>query len=380
MSLNVRVRVLSFAFVAFVAFTGCKHDEKGYQKPPTAVRVRKLEQQSTATSTRYSANIEPFSRVDLAFKVGGYVREIALVKGTEATPRAVQEGDKVTRGMVLARVREAEYLQKLAAGKAQLAEATAMREQSRLELDRVTRLVESKSVAPAQLDGAKASLDAASARADAARAQLQEAELAIDDTAIRAPIDGVVLKRSIEVGTLVGPGVVGFVLADTRSVKVVFGVPDIMVEKLEIGSGLGITTEALPGVELAGKITRVSPFADPKSRVFEIETTIPNPAQQLKVGMIASLKVPEGGALGKGKPVAVLPLNAIVRSRTDPSGFAVFVVQDEAAASVAKIRDVKLGDPVGNRILVTDGLQMGERVVVMGATLVADGEHVLVIP
>src|SRR4051812_34479969 len=113
-----------FALLALVplfglALVSCKHDE-AYTKPPTAVRVRKLEQQSTASSTRYSANIEPFSRVDLAFKVGGYVREIAQVKGTEAAPRPLQEGDVVTRGMVVAHVREAEYLQKLAASKAQV--------------------------------------------------------------------------------------------------------------------------------------------------------------------------------------------------------------------------------------------------------------------
>jgi multidrug efflux system membrane fusion protein len=368
----------SLLLVGALLVAACSHEES-YTKEPVAVRVRTLEQKAAAAATRYSANVEPFSRVDLAFKVGGYVREIAQVKGIDPAPRAVQEGDTVTRGTVLARVREAEYLQRVAAAKAQLAEAAAMKDQAQIELDRVKKLVESKSVAPAQLDGAKAQLDAASARSDAARAQLQEAELAVDDTAIRAPIDGVVLKRLIEVGTLVGPGTAGFAIADTRSVKVVFGVPDVTVEKLEMGKSVAITCEALPGQELEGRITRISPFADPKSRVFEVETTIANPKQELKVGMIASLKM-EGvtpAAGGGARLVTVLPLNAVVRSPKDPQGFAVYVVDDK---NVAHVRDVKLGDPMGNRILVTDGLVVGEKVIVQGATLVADGVSVQIIP
>ena len=232
---------------------GCKHDD-AYDKPRTAVRVKTLEQEANRGATRYSANIEPFSRVDLAFKVGGYVREIALVKGIDPSPRVVQEGDAVTKGTVLARVREAEFMQRLAAAKAQVAEANALREQARLELDRVTRLVDTKSIAPAQLDGAKAQIDAASARADGAQAQLQEAQLAVDDTGIRAPMDGVVLKRAIEVGSLVAPGSLGFVLADTRSVKVVFGAPDMMVEAAESRKERSPSPlEALPGDELAGR-------------------------------------------------------------------------------------------------------------------------------
>src|SRR5262249_51796739 len=67
--------------------------EETYTKAPIAVRVRTLEQKAAGGATRYSANVEPFSRVDLAFKVGGYVREIAQVKGVDPTPRLIQEGD-----------------------------------------------------------------------------------------------------------------------------------------------------------------------------------------------------------------------------------------------------------------------------------------------
>jgi multidrug efflux system membrane fusion protein len=161
-------------------------------------------------------------------------------------------------------------------------------------------------------------------------------------------------------------------------VKVVFGVPDVMVDRFELGSSLQITSEAFPGTVFTGRISRVSPYADPKSRVFEVEATIPNPKQTLKTGMIASLKVPEGAETGR-RAVVVLPLNAIVRPPHDPAGYGVFVVETQGK-SVAHARTVKLGELVGNGVLVQDGLKAGESVVVQGATLVADGEEVQVIP
>src|SRR5262249_55466551 len=112
-------------------------------------------------------------------------------------------------------------------------------------------------------------------------------------------------------------------------------------------------------------------------RVFEVEVTVPNPSGQLKAGMIAGLKVSDGS---KGAPAAVVPLSAVVRSPKDPNGFAVYVVSTEGANQVAHARHVALGDPPGNRILVTGGLGSGDKVVVRGATLIAEGEEVQVIP
>jgi RND family efflux transporter MFP subunit len=356
----------------------CKQADAAAEKSLTVVRVRPVEQQGGQTATRYSASLEPFAKVDLAFKVSGYVRDILEVKDLDGKLRVLQEGDLVAKDSILAHVREGDYLQRVAGAKAQLAEADALREQARLEGDRTQKLVASQSLAQSQLDNVKAQLDAANARVDAARAGLQEAQNAVDDTSLRTPLDGVVFKRAIEVGSLVSAGSLGFTIADTRSVKAVFGVPDVMVEKLQLGSELAITTEAVPGVEFKGRITRVSPSADPKSRVFEVETTIPNPKQALKVGMIASLKVEEAPV---GHPATVVPLNSVVRSPKDPNAFAVYIVTDAGGGKeVAHCREVTLGDPLGNRILVTSGLSPGDRVVVRGATLVSDGETVEVIP
>jgi multidrug efflux system membrane fusion protein len=356
-------------------FVACGAGGEVGQKSPTAVRVRAVERAAATGAARYSASINPASRVDVAFKVGGYVQDVARVRGVDGKPRLLQAGDRVTRGQELASVRKSDYAQKLAEARAALAEATASREQAQLDLDRVTRLLATQSAPKAEGDNARVRLDAAAARVEGARVRVDEAQTAVGDTAVRAPMDGVVMGRFVEVGSLAGPGTVAFSIADTQSVKVVFGVPDTVLETLRLGSSQSVTAEAFRGREFVGRITRIAPVADPKSRVFEVEVTLPNPKDELKAGMIASLKLGERAAAA---PVAVLPLTAVVRSPAHPGQFAVFVIDDKSGR--ARLREVALGEFLGNTIPIRTGLTDGERVVVMGATLLSDGEPVLVIP
>lgn len=364
-------------FALALALAACHRGEPTTARAPTPVRVRTVEQKTEAGGARYSGSIEPATRVDLAFKVGGYVRDLAQVKG-EGPPHKLQEGDWVKAGAVLAQVREADYDQKLAAANAAFAEASAAQKQAQLDFDRATKLAAQASISKAESDAMGARLEAAAARVEGAKARIAEARLALSDCTLRAPMDGVVLKRGVEVGTLVAPGTVAFILADTRAVKVVFGAPDKLVEKLRIGSDVAITVEAVQG-DFAAKVTRVAPSADLKSRVFDVEATIPNPTDRLKAGMIASLKV-TGTQGASAAPALVLPLTAVLRSPRDPRGFSVFVVDGEVGHEVVHLRDVKLGDVLGNAVFVEGGLKDGERVVAMGASLVTDGERIRVIP
>ena len=127
-------------------------------------------------------------------------------------------------------------------------------------------------------------------------AQVKEARIALEDTKLKAPTAALVLKRKVEVGDLVNSGTVGFTLANTEDVKVVFGISDLMLKHLKLGDQLAVTTEALRGRAFRGLVTAISPSADPKSRVFDVEITIPNPDQNLKVGMIAAVAVATGQA------------------------------------------------------------------------------------
>jgi RND family efflux transporter MFP subunit len=336
------------------------------------VRVQAVERSTSASGIRYSASVEPRTRVDLAFKAGGYIQQLADVGG-----RTIQDGDRATRGMVLARIRLADYEEKVKQARSQLAEAEAAQAQVKAAYDRATQLFQARSIPRPEYEQAQAAYDTVQARLAGARALVQEAENARAETALVSPINGVVLKRLVEVGSLVGPGTGGFVLADTSSVKVVFGAPDTMLKTLHVGAVQSVSSEAAAGRVFSGRITKIAPAADPRSRVFDVEITVPNPDSALKVGMVAVVHVGDTGSTAPA-PTLVVPLSAIVRAKSG-DGYAVYVVEDKDGKPVARLRNVTLGTMIGNQIEVADGIRAGERVVISGATIITDGDQVSLI-
>jgi len=365
---------LSLAAVAL----GCArtHADKAPARP---VRVESVRSEAAAAGLRYSASIQPREQVALAFKVGGYVREVRQVQGVDGRWRNLQQGDAVTRGLVLARVQSADYQERVNQARASLAEAEAGLIKARSDAARAESLYAAKAMTRPDYDSATANLAAATARVEGGRAALESAQISLRDASLVAPSDGVVLSRGIEVGTLAGVGTTGFTIADLTSVKAVFGVPDLVIPRARIGTSIKVTSEAFGPVEFPGQVTAVSPAADAQSRVFNVEVTIPNPKGHLKAGMIASVEVAPASLpdIAPGSPTVAV--SAVVKSR-HPGAFAVFVAEGTDEAAVARVRDVRLGRVSGNRVAIDSGLQVGDRVVVSGASLLTDGDPVRVIP
>lgn len=354
---------------------GCGHAETpAHQAIP--VRVSTATTLEESGGLRYSANIEAFTQVSLAFKSGGYVDRILDRKGADGRMRILQVGDRISQGETLAHVRESEYADKVNSAKAQVDQAQASYEKAKLDFDRASNLFKTDSYTKVQYDAAKAAFDSSAASIESARANWQQSKTALGDCSLQSPMTGWVLSRSIEVGALVGTGSPAFELADTHLVKAIFGVPDTKVSTIKLGATQTITTSSLLD-EFHGRITSVSPSADPKSRVFSVEVTIPNSDERLKPGMIATLTL---GGSNQEAPTTVVPLSAVVRSTQHADGFSVFVVADQGGKSIARERSVEIGDPQGNLISVTKGLKPSESVVVSGGTLVKDGDEIKAIP
>lgn len=354
---------------------GCRQ-EKAQEKQLTPVRVATVQTYDATNRVRYSATISPYTQVALAFKSGGYVQSILQVKGADGRMRDVNQGDWVAAGTVLATVRQSDYQNARNQARAQQAQAQANFDLAKQNYDRATSLYSTQSLTKPDYDSAVANFEAATAGLNNAKAQVAQAEIALADTEVKTPVSGWIQEQSVAVGNLVGASTVGFSIVDTHLVKAVFGVPDIGMGRVRLGAAQTITMEALPG-EFQGRITAISPSADPKSRVFSVEVTIPNPRNQLKVGMIATVTVAAGKLF---RPVLVVPLAAVVRSPEDPNGFAVYVVEEQDAKSFARMRKVQLSEAHGDAIGVTQGVNSGERVIANGATLVRDGEQVQIIP
>ena len=360
--------------VALTFLCGCQ-GSKPLPQPPQAVKVQMVSgSPESSGQTRYSAVVLPETQVPMLFRVPGYVTSLLRVKGGDGRLREVAEGDHVSRGTVLAQLRAAEYQDKFRQATAQHDAASAGAEKAKLDFERAERLFASQSLTKPEYDAARAQYDATKAQVRGAEALKAEANVALGDTRLVAPLSGEVVKKSIEVGSLVGSSTLAFVVADTDHVKIIVGVPDVVLPTLKLGQPVEITTEALPNRTFHARITRMASAADSKTRNFEVEIAIPNPDHALRAGMVASVELSAPGTQPAG-PLA--PLSAIVQ--TPGGGYGVFVVQSQNGGSVARFRAVELGEVYGNQIAVTKGVSAGDIIITTGASVLKDGQAVEVL-
>jgi len=362
--------------LAQVCMTTACRQASSAQKPLTPVRVSEVQTVDTGTSNTYSANIQPYQQVDLAFKSNGYLVSIKQVRDAGGKPRNIDQGDWVTKGTVLAVVQQDDYKERLQQATAQLDRAKANAERAKLSFDRMSVLYQAGAATKPDYDNANAQMLDTQAAVESAKASVSEAQIALGYCELRAPFDGFIVKRNVDVGQLVGPATNGFSIADVHSVKAVFGVPDTAMAHIRLGTPETVTTDSVPG-DFRGHITSISPAADPKSRVYSVEVSIPNPDNRLQSGMIASITILPGGL---AKRVTVVPLTAVVRSLDDPNGFAVFLTEGNGDTVTVRMQDVQVGATYGNLIAVERGLAPGARVVTTGATMIKNGEQVRIIP
>ena len=358
------------------------------------VQTATVEEVAVDITTHYSATIEPDTTVDMAFKVDGYVDSLLKVGG-----RNVQEGDFVTKGAVLASVRQSDYRAGLDASSAQalqaaeglqaatwqLSQVEAIYTKASLDAERATALYAEKAMTKPDYDAARAQLDSTRAQVEAAKknveaqrnllqsakAQERSATITFEDTALIAPMPAVVLDKRVELGTLVGRGTPVFRLGDLATVRLAFSVPDTLVIGLKLGAILPVHVDALPENSFQGRIREVAAAADPATRLYRVEVAIPNAKQRLKAGMMGKVSVPGT------QPAAVLPavpVTALLRSPSDPNAASVFVIEGGSGKTLARLRTIRLGQQfVGSRVTVLAGLKKSEPVVTGGKQNLVDG-------
>ncbi|HLH15597.1 MAG TPA: efflux RND transporter periplasmic adaptor subunit [Bryobacteraceae bacterium] len=392
-----------FLLAAPLCLAGC-HKAKEPEPSIQAVRAGVVQEIQPAPQEKYSVSIEPYQKVDLAFKSGGIVQRILQVRGADGRIRNVQAGDRVARNAELAQVRPLDYEHALEQAQAQLAQAEAQRARaeaelkaaranfttSEIEYTRANNLFREASLVKPQYDEAKGRFEAnaasVAAAEDAVRAAASGVEnaraleaqqrLSLRDTALRAPFAGWVAARNVDRGSVVNGTTIGYTIVDTHLVKAVFAVPDFKLTDIRRGQKQPVLLEPLQR-SAVGTVTSISPQADAQSRVFTVEVTLDNPREDIRPGMIGSLIL---GQTRGAKPRLVVPLAAVVRAPADPNGFAVFRLIWRGGKSYAAARAIGIGETFGDSIEVTRGLSRGDRIVTLGAALLRDGQQVSVIP
>jgi len=363
------------AIAALASLVGCRQESRIPSRPPTSVRLATVTRvQTSDDALRYSASIIPYAQVELAFRTSGYVTGVKQVMGADGRIRDIGTGDYVENGTVLAHVRLEDMENQVAQAQAQLDQAVAQHAQADQDFGRAKVLFLTQSLTKPDYDQSEQRFNSTLASVDNAKAALRQAELSLGDSDLKAPFSGFVLNRFIELGSLVSPSSAAFKIADISSAKATFGVPDYALSRVRLGQRLSIALQD-DVTPFVGRVTSISPSADPRDRVFAIEVTIANESGRLKPGMIASLGL--GESLRTSDPS--VPLSAIVPYPSEPGRFAVMVAQERAGKLTASLRAVQLGETHESSIAVV-GVQPGEKVIAVGAQLLTDGEAIEVVP
>lgn len=299
-----------------------------------------------------SALVERVQRPRDAEVVGSIQSELRTSISTRVMANIVEmrvaAGDTVHRGQVLVVLEDVGPRARIEQAKETLHAAQASRALADSEVRRMSPLLKSGATSQSQVDEWQSRL--ASANADVLRAQqeIREAEVALSDTKIVSPMDGLVIDRQAEPGEQATPGQPLLTLYDPSRLRMEASVGESYTGKLRIGQKTSVLVEAL-GEQRPGVVEEIVPAADPASRAFLVKIRIEDP-HGLYPGMYARMPVP----LGTEERIEI-PTAAI----RDVGQLALVEIIDNGQALR---RSVRLGRHYEDRVEVLSGLQPGQRV------------------
>jgi len=395
------------------------------QKDTQALRVtvHRVGTGTLTNSVSITGEIEALSSVDVVPKIPGRLERLRSPEG-----QLLEEGVVVRKGQVIAVIEHgaleaalhsakaallgakvqakpeviAATVQEARAGaaaaKAQLAELAANLRNLEREKDRMIRLceqgscteqlrdkavtayeagVESNRALEAQLKRAEANVALAEAQtrelAEAgvvqADAALKQAEVALSDATIEAPIDGVIGKKFTEEGDMVGPGKALVKIVQIDTVKVIGSITERYLSVLAPGkTPVEVSVDAYPLEEFGGVVYIVGVEVDRPTRTVRVEVRVANPEHRLRSGMFARMNV----IVGKRENVTVIPESAVLRQGDEVYAYVVNGTHARRSA-------LKLGLSAGGLNEVVAGLKSGDQVIVRGQRLVQDGAEVVAV-
>ena len=277
-----------------------------------------------------TAPIEAFSEATVIAKVEGEVRQILI-----------EEGDTVVKNQVLARL-DGDRL------RLEMNESQARLRKLQRDFERNQELTETGLISEGDFEKIKFNLEAL-------QAAYNLANLELDYTQIRAPIDGVVSERFIKIGNTIKAGDPIFHVTSLSPLVAYLHVPEREYRKIAAGQPAGIRIDALGGDPILAYVTRVSPIVDPTTGTFKITIEIGNEQKRIKPGMFGRIAI----TYDRHENALQIPRSAIIESATATS-----VLVEEEGIAIRKA--VQTGYSFNGMIEITSGLDDGENVITVG--------------
>lgn len=342
------------------ALAGCDAGAANETPPkPQAVETLTVSLQPASRAWSYVGTIKARYQSDLGFRVGGKV-----------VARLVEVGEHVERGQVLSRLDPADLELALASQEAELAAATASRDEAVASLARYDTLFKDGHVSKAALDQRGSAAAEARARVDRGQRNVSLARNQLNYATLFSDATGVVTTLPVEAGQVVAAGQLVAKVARLDAIEAEVALPEQDVEAIRGAKANVVIWGASPDDEqksLTARLREVAPDADPMSRTFRARFALDAPGPDATLGRTATVRL----RAGQSDNVAVLPISAVVN---EGRGAVVWVVS--ADGTRAAPRPVTIHSLENGRVLVSSGLSNGDQVVVLGVHLLDPGKPI----
>lgn len=336
------------------------------QPPAPAVGVRLAAMKGVSQSFEFVGRVKAIEKVDLRARVEGFLEKVLF-----------REGEDVKAGDLLYQIEKVQFQAAVDQAKANIAVAEAELTRSKLEYERALELSKRQFSPQSQVDQNKAAVDTAAGRLMQLKAALTQAEVNLDYTDIRSPIDGRIGRTAYTVGNLVNPA--SGVLATIVSQDPIYVLFPVSVRDLETirearrkqdggMAKIDIRVRLPSGQEYSqrGVWNLTDPQVDPQTDSLIMRATMPNPDRTLSDGQFVTAIIRER----QEEPRLVVPQAAL---QVDQSGYYVLVVNGQHKVEQ---RRVQTGPQRGTDVVVVSGVKDGDKVMVDGIQKVRPGQVV----
>ncbi|EKQ70011.1 RND family efflux transporter, MFP subunit [Leptolyngbyaceae cyanobacterium JSC-12] len=406
---------------------------------PVAVDVAIARTALLQQDQEYTGTTQPYRQVSLRPQVEGQIVDLS-----------VDVGDPVTQGQVLGRLDDAvltatvvEAEAEVAARQSEVARAQAevsnartrvvdaqlRLQQTQSDLARLEQLFREGAIPEQQVENARTAVATARQTVRSAQEQVRTQQQAVvaaqqrvtaqqaivaqqrqrqSFSVLTSPVTGAVLERVLEPGNLAQPGSEILKLGDFSQVKVAVQVSERELGTIQVGQLVRVRLDAFPNQQIVGRVSRVSPAADPTSRLIPVEVTIPNQGDRIGSGLLARVNFNQQAVQRVVVPETALQTSQENRSRQQSENAAgaeqsgsrrggrggssetsrstrsqlerrfgmVFVLNDNRGTPTVKARQVTLGRRQDGKVEILSGLQVGDRYVTRSSQVLKDGTPV----
>jgi membrane fusion protein (multidrug efflux system) len=345
--------LFGFGFVKFTQIQGFMKLAKSgaFEPPPTAVTTDVAKQSEWQPTLESVGSVTAVNGVTVSTDLAGIMRQIAF-----------ESGSKVHAGDLLARLDTTQE-------EAQLHAAEAQRDWASVSLKRDKDLVEKHAISQSDYDNAEATYRQNQASVDQFNALIARKTL-------RAPFDGVVGIRQVNLGQYLKEGDPIVTLQAFDPIYVNFSLPQQDLSKLVVGEPVALRVDAFGDRTFEGKITAINSLVDQATRNVQIQATLANPDSRLRPGMFGKVSV----IMSDKQNVVAIPATAIHYAPYGDSIFIVTGMKDPQGKEYQGVKEqfIKIGQSRGDMVAIVSGLQPGEEVVTSGVFRLKSGAAVTI--